>query len=117
MPDVPECGVLGNCESPAPFAWPFSRFLFSTLLPLLPSSELAAELGAYLRHTAITDATEAINQIARFLNIKPAFFGTARPKDRRAVTSQRVSIRRLYHDLEADGAGDRTGNVQEPCHS
>ncbi|KAI1212931.1 pseudouridine synthase [Annulohypoxylon truncatum] len=40
------------------------------------------------------DTIEAINQIARFLNLKPAFFGTAGTKDRRAVTSQRVSIRR-----------------------
>ncbi|OTB08577.1 hypothetical protein M426DRAFT_18675 [Hypoxylon sp. CI-4A] len=40
------------------------------------------------------DTMEAINQIARFLNIKPAFFGTAGTKDRRAVTTQRVSIRR-----------------------
>ncbi|KAI1457596.1 pseudouridine synthase [Annulohypoxylon moriforme] len=40
------------------------------------------------------DTIEAINQIARFLNLKPSYFGTAGTKDRRAVTSQRVSIRR-----------------------
>lgn len=36
---------------------------------------------------------DAISQIARFLNLKPAFFGTAGTKDRRAVTTQRVSVR------------------------
>ncbi|KAI2469263.1 pseudouridine synthase [Annulohypoxylon bovei var. microspora] len=40
------------------------------------------------------DTIEAINQVARFLNLRPAVFGTAGTKDRRAVTSQRVSIRR-----------------------
>ncbi|KAI0887354.1 pseudouridine synthase [Annulohypoxylon maeteangense] len=53
--------------------------------------------GSYLHFTLFKenrDTIEAINQIARFLNLKPAFFGTAGTKDRRAVTSQRVSIRR-----------------------
>ncbi|KAI0834927.1 pseudouridine synthase [Hypoxylon sp. FL0890] len=40
------------------------------------------------------DTIEAINQIARVLNLKPSFFGTAGTKDRRAVTAQRVSMRR-----------------------
>ncbi|KAI8962497.1 pseudouridine synthase [Daldinia sp. FL1419] len=40
------------------------------------------------------DTMDAIGQIARFLNLKPAFFGIAGTKDRRAVTTQRVSIRR-----------------------
>lgn len=37
---------------------------------------------------------DAIGQIARLLNLKPSFFGTAGTKDRRAVTTQRVSMRR-----------------------
>ncbi|KAI2631006.1 pseudouridine synthase [Hypoxylon sp. NC1633] len=40
------------------------------------------------------DTIEAISNIARILNLKPAFFGTAGTKDRRAVTAQRVSMRR-----------------------
>ncbi|KAI0145709.1 pseudouridine synthase [Hypoxylon sp. NC0597] len=40
------------------------------------------------------DTMDAINQIARVLNLKPSFFGTAGTKDRRAVTTQRVSMRR-----------------------
>ncbi|KAI0847891.1 pseudouridine synthase [Daldinia vernicosa] len=40
------------------------------------------------------DTMDAIGQIARFLNLKPAFFGIAGTKDRRAVTTQRVSMRR-----------------------
>ncbi|KAI0014102.1 pseudouridine synthase [Xylariaceae sp. FL0662B] len=40
------------------------------------------------------DTIDAINQIARLLNLKPSFFGTAGTKDRRAVTVQRVSMRR-----------------------
>ncbi|KAI0383123.1 pseudouridine synthase [Hypomontagnella monticulosa] len=40
------------------------------------------------------DTMDAIGQIARFLNLKPAFFGIAGTKDRRAVTTQRVSVRR-----------------------
>ncbi|KAI1378213.1 pseudouridine synthase [Hypoxylon crocopeplum] len=40
------------------------------------------------------DTIEAINHIARTLNLKPSFFGTAGTKDRRAVTAQRVSMRR-----------------------
>ncbi|XDG00790.1 hypothetical protein ABKA04_000405 [Annulohypoxylon sp. FPYF3050] len=40
------------------------------------------------------DTIDAVNHIARLLNLKPSFFGTAGTKDRRAVTSQRVSIRR-----------------------
>lgn len=37
---------------------------------------------------------DVIGQIARLLNMRPTFFGTAGTKDRRAVTAQRVSIRR-----------------------
>ncbi|KAI1644540.1 pseudouridine synthase [Daldinia loculata] len=40
------------------------------------------------------DTMDAIGQIARCLNLKPAFFGIAGTKDRRAVTTQRVSMRR-----------------------
>ncbi|KAF3064595.1 Multisubstrate pseudouridine synthase 7 [Daldinia childiae] len=40
------------------------------------------------------DTMDAIGQIARFLNLKPSFFGIAGTKDRRAVTTQRVSMRR-----------------------
>ncbi|KAI1082281.1 pseudouridine synthase [Whalleya microplaca] len=40
------------------------------------------------------DTIDAINQIARLLHLKPSFFGTAGTKDRRAVTVQRVSMRR-----------------------
>ncbi|KAI1766340.1 pseudouridine synthase [Hypoxylon sp. FL1150] len=40
------------------------------------------------------DTMDAIGQIARLLNLKPSFFGTAGTKDRRAVTTQRVSMRR-----------------------
>ncbi|KAI1106274.1 pseudouridine synthase [Jackrogersella minutella] len=53
--------------------------------------------GNFLHFTLYKENREtmdAINQIARFLNLKPAFFGTAGTKDRRAVTAQRVSIRR-----------------------
>ncbi|KAI0114843.1 pseudouridine synthase [Daldinia grandis] len=40
------------------------------------------------------DTMDAIGQVARFLNLKPGFFGIAGTKDRRAVTTQRVSMRR-----------------------
>ncbi|RYP49691.1 hypothetical protein DL768_004627 [Monosporascus sp. mg162] len=39
------------------------------------------------------DTIDAVNQIARQLNVKPNMFSTAGTKDRRAVTVQRVSIR------------------------
>ncbi|RYP73176.1 hypothetical protein DL771_003812 [Monosporascus sp. 5C6A] len=39
------------------------------------------------------DTIDAVNQIARQLNVKPNMFGTAGTKDRRAVTVQRVSMR------------------------
>ncbi|KAH9900585.1 pseudouridine synthase [Xylariomycetidae sp. FL2044] len=39
------------------------------------------------------DTLDAIGHIARQLNMKPSFFGTAGTKDKRAVTVQRVSIR------------------------
>ncbi|KAI1393420.1 pseudouridine synthase [Hypoxylon trugodes] len=56
-----------------------------------------AQDGKFLHFTLYKenrDTMEAINQIARILNLKPSFFGTAGTKDRRAVTTQRVSMRR-----------------------
>ncbi|KAI1134152.1 pseudouridine synthase [Hypoxylon sp. FL0543] len=62
------------------------------------------------------DTMEAINQIARVLNLKPSFFGTAGTKDRRAVTTQRVSMRRrnpqsllpINHKINGVRIGDFT---------
>ncbi|OTA61898.1 pseudouridine synthase [Hypoxylon sp. EC38] len=56
-----------------------------------------AQEGRFLHFTLYKenrDTMDAINQIARVLNLKPSFFGTAGTKDRRAVTTQRVSMRR-----------------------
>lgn len=56
-----------------------------------------ANEGKFLHFTLYKenrDTMEAINQIGRVLNLKPSFFGTAGTKDRRAVTTQRVSMRR-----------------------
>ncbi|KAI1414695.1 pseudouridine synthase [Hypoxylon sp. FL1857] len=56
-----------------------------------------AQDGKFLHFTLYKenrDTMEAINQISRVLNLKPSFFGTAGTKDRRAVTAQRVSMRR-----------------------
>jgi tRNA pseudouridine13 synthase len=53
-------------------------------------------MGKYLHFSLYKenkDTMEAIGHISRILNVKPAFFGTAGTKDRRAVTTQRVSIR------------------------
>ncbi|EMR71159.1 putative trna pseudouridine synthase d protein [Eutypa lata UCREL1] len=43
--------------------------------------------------TIKADTGDAVNQIARVLNLKPNLFNTAGTKDRRAVTVQRVSMR------------------------
>ncbi|KAI1777923.1 pseudouridine synthase [Hypoxylon cercidicola] len=60
------------------------------------------------------DTMDAIGQIARIMKLKPSFFGTAGTKDRRAVTTQRVSMRRrnpqtlvsLNHQIYGVKVGD-----------
>lgn len=52
--------------------------------------------GDYLHFTLYKDnrdTMDAVNQLARFLNVKPQVIGYAGTKDRRASTSQRCSVR------------------------
>ncbi|KAI0180491.1 pseudouridine synthase [Hypoxylon sp. FL1284] len=58
------------------------------------------------------DTMDAIGQIARLLNLKPSFFNTAGTKDRRAVTTQRVSIRRRNPQSLASLNNDRIYGVK-----
>lgn len=58
------------------------------------------------------DTMDAIGQIARLLNLKPSFFGTAGTKDRRAVTTQRVSMRRRNPQTLVSINNDRVYGVK-----
>lgn len=81
-------------------------------------------VGEYLHFTMYKenrDTMDAVNQIARMLRIKPQVIGYAGTKDRRAATTQRLSIRhmrdRALAGINSKLRGIYTGSYEYKNHA
>ncbi|KAI5867973.1 pseudouridine synthase [Durotheca rogersii] len=77
-----------------------------------PGQDREAKFLHFTLYKENRDTIEAISYIARALKLNPSFFGTAGTKDRRAVTTQRVSMRRQNPQTLVFLNNNRTSGVK-----